>query len=258
MTDRGGKPGRLPGLGRNLAEVLRRDPGLAPKLARTLTRRVDDESLALMVQAARAVEPVLEQAATSKSSRLARLGLKGTAALGRLGVDEVHGRLRDIARAKSIGIVFIDIVGFTSYTAAHGDDAGIGLLAATEDTIGVGLEIGKGVCVKRLGDGFLLAFPSPSQAVRASLQIGGAAKKRGIDLRTVVHAGTPRVDRDDLLGHDVNIAARLLEHCDPGEIVVTDAAKKQAERRLKKVAFATQRQVHVRGATAPMLVHTAA
>jgi adenylate cyclase len=249
--------GRFPALGRGLAAVLQRDPNLAPKIARTLARRIDDESLSLMVQAARAIEPLLERAAASKPSRLKRLGLRGTAALGSLGEDEVHGRLRDIARSKSIGIAFIDIVDFTSYTEAHGDDAGIRLLGAANGIVDKGLEVGKGVCVKRLGDGWLLAFPSPSQAVRASLHIARGAGKADIGLRIAAHAGNPRVDGDDLLGHDVNIAARLLDHCAPGEVLVTESAKRRAERRLKKIRWPTHRWVDVRGARSPILVHSA-
>jgi class 3 adenylate cyclase len=258
MTPESKESRRIPALGRGLAAVLQRDPKLAPKIARTLTRRVDDESLSLMVQAARAIEPVLERAAESKPSRLARLGLKGTAALGRLGQDGVHGRLRDIARSKSIGIVFIDVVDFTSYTAAHGDDAGIRLLDRASGIVDRGVEIGKGVSVKKLGDGWLLAFPSPSQAVRASVHIARAARRAGLGLRIAVHAGSPRVDEDDLLGHDVNIAARLLEHCGPGEVVVTDDAKVRAERRLRTVRWETSRRVDVRGARSAILVHSPA
>jgi class 3 adenylate cyclase len=250
--------GRFPAVGRRLAAVLQRDPRLAPKIARTLTRRVDDESLSLMVQAARAIEPVLERAAESKPSRLARLGLKGTAALGALREDEVHGRLRGISRSKSIGIVFIDVVDFTSYTAEYGDDAGIRLLERANEIVDKGIEIGKGVSVKRLGDGWLLAFPSPSQAVRASILIARSARNKDLELRIAVHAGNPRVDEDDLLGHDVNIAARLLEHCDPGEVVVSDDAKRRAERRLKKVRWPSSRCVDIRGARSPILVHSPA
>lgn len=248
---------RFAALGRGLAAAIQRDPALAPKIARTLTRRIDDEPLSLMIQAARAIEPVLERAAASRRSRLARLGLRGTTALGSLGEDEVHGRLWEIARSKSIGIVFIDIVDFTSYTAARGDDAGIKLLGTAGEIVDKGLEVGRGVCVKRLGDGWLLAFPSPSQALRASLQIGRSARKRAIRLRIAVHAGAPRVDHDDLLGHDVNIAARLLDHCGPGEVVVTDVARLQAERRLKRVVWHTSRRVELRGAPSPILVHSA-
>ena len=121
-----------------------------------------------------------------------------------------------------------------------------------------GLEIGKGVSVKKLGDGWLLAFPSPSQAVRASVHIDRAARKADLGLRIAVHAGNPRVDEDDLLGHDVNIAARLLDHCGPGEIVVTDDAKWQASRRLKTVRWKSSRSVEVRGAGSSILVHSPA
>jgi class 3 adenylate cyclase len=118
--------------------------------------------------------------------------------------------------------------------------------------------------VKHLGDGFLLAFPSASQAVRAVVALRDRIledRKIGkfpLALRAAVHAGEPLIEGDDLLGHDVNLTARLLDHCEPDEVVVSDPAREMAAKRLRKTEFAQQRKVKIRGLTTPTYIWTAA
>ena len=76
-------------------------------------------------------------------------------------------------------------------------------------------------------------------------------------VRIVVHAGEPLVEQDDLLGHDVNLTARLLDQCAPGEVVVSSAAKDLAERRLRKVEFGPPREVKIRGLAGRVTIFTA-
>lgn len=227
---------------------------LLPRLTRSLRRRVDDESLALVAQAARALQPVLARAAAARPGRLTSIGVKGAGAVARLAVEPA-GRLARFDTGREMGIVFVDIADFTAFTAQRGDGAAVELLARTEAVVAGAVGLGRGEIVKRLGDGFLLAFPSPSQGVRAAT-ILMERMRRAIDLdpgspislRISVHAGRPRVSGDDLLGHDVNVAAHLLDHCAPGEVVVSGAAQRAAERRLKRAVFDRPRRVPLRGA----------
>lgn len=236
---------------------------LLPKVARSLRRRVDDESLALVAQAARALEPVLERAAAARPGRLTSMGVRGAGALSRLAAEPA-GRLARFATGRPIGIAFVDIAGFTAFTAQRGDAAALDLLALTENLVGEAVKLGRGEIVKRLGDGFLLAFPTPSQAVRAATALAERAEslrlidpRSSVSLRVAVHAGRPTVRGDDLLGHDVNLAAHLLGHGAPGEVVVSQPAKEAAERRLKRVAFDSPRSVRLRGAPGDLEIFSA-
>jgi class 3 adenylate cyclase len=76
-------------------------------------------------------------------------------------------------------------------------------------------------------------------------------------LRIAVHAGEPLVEGDDLLGHDVNLTARLLDHCKPDEVIVSKPAKELAERRLKKIDFGRERRVKIRGLAGRKTIYTA-
>lgn len=238
--------------------ALRRDPDLVPRMKAELRERIDEEEGAMsrVVQAAGALEPILADAVKKRPSRLSLIGLKSAHLLADLAVEDRRSsrRLEDLARGGTVGIVFVDVSGFTTFTATEGDQAAIELLSKLGDLIEKTAKAGKGEIVKRLGDGFLLAFSSASQAVRAAVSLQEAVRRTQLadesfrlQLRVAVHAGEPLIDQDDLLGHDVNLTARLLDCCKPGRVVISEAAKEMAERRLRKIAFGAPRKVKIRG-----------
>lgn len=249
--------------------ALRRDGDLLPKIAESLRQRLDekDESaMSTVAQAAGALEPILAEAVQRKPSRLGTFGLKSTHLLASLAAedDSASTKLASIAQNQIVGIVFVDVAGFTRFTADHGDDAAIELLGKLNPLTTSVTREGKGEVVKSLGDGYLLAFPSASQAVRGAITLRDKALRLrrsdprfSVSLRLAVHAGEPLIEGDDMLGHDVNLTARLLDHCEPDEIVVSEAAKELAERRLRKVAFARERTVKIRGLTTRVVVYSA-
>ncbi|MGH2806902.1 MAG: adenylate/guanylate cyclase domain-containing protein [Actinomycetota bacterium] len=250
-----------------LIAALRRDPELKPRLTKALRSRIEgaDGRMSTVVQAAEALQPIIEDAVRKRPSRLGKLGLKSAQVLANLTMedDKSNRKLAEIAKGSTIGIVFIDVAGFTSYTEKHGDDVAIELLSELNEIVQKRAKACKGQVVKGLGDGFLVAFPSASQAVRGALalrqgvRVLKTADRKPVRLRIAVHAGEPLVEADDLLGHDVNLAARLLDHCKPGEVVVSRTAKELAEKRLRKVEFGRERRVKIRGLAGPKTIYTA-
>lgn len=242
-----------------ITAALRGDPDLLPKVKGSLREKIDEEKgpMATVVQAAEALEPILEDAVRKRPSRLGRIGLKSAHMLANLAMEDEssNDRLAGIAEGSTVGIVFADIAGFLTFTAEHGDEEASRTLGTLDRTVDQSIKSVRGECVKSLGDGFLLAFPSASQAVRGATTLMEAVRKKErsgdfpLQLRVAVHAGEPLVEGDDLLGHDVNLTARLLDHCDPGEVVVSEAARDLAAKRLKKISFANEREVKVRGLT---------
>lgn len=248
-----------------IVAALRRDPELFSKLAGSLRERIDEDNgrANTVVQAAGALEPVLAEAFERRPSRLTKLGLKSASVVASLAAEDrrANRRLARIASGKTVGIVFVDVEGFTSFTAEKGDVAAIALLRDLSRLIKQKITRFRGEVVKQLGDGFLLAFPSASQAVRAALDLATAVGPRGgqprlpLQLRIAVHAGEPLVEGDDLLGHDVNLAARLLDHCKPGGVLVSETAKELSEKRLKNVAFGKRRLIKIRGLSTRVAVY---
>jgi class 3 adenylate cyclase len=206
------------------------------------------------------LEPVIADAVDKRPSRLGKLGLSSAQLLANLASDGGTSRLAEISRGSTVGIVFADIADFTNFTATNGDDVAVELLTKLHKRVDSIARQHKGECVKSLGDGFLLAFPSASQATSAAIKLAQTSRamaKKGPEfaLRVAVHAGEPSIEANDLLGHDVNLTARLLDHCRPGGVVVSQPAKELAEKRLRKTRFSKPRQVKIKGLTTKVTVH---
>lgn len=247
--------------------ALRKDPDLVPKVAGSLRERIDerDGRMSTFVQSAAALEPVIRRAVRKRPSKLGVLGLRSAHLLATLAAEDARssGRLASIAEKGTVGIVFVDVADFTVLTAELGDGIAIQVLTGLNERILRAIKPCKGELVKSLGDGFLIAFPSASQAVRGATGIRKAVEKAHtrvegwpLHVRIAVHAGEPSIEQDDLLGHDVNLTARLLDHCKPGEVIVSEAAKELAEKRLRTVDFGRKRLVKIRGLSSKTVVYS--
>lgn len=238
--------------------ALRGDPELVPKVKGSLRERIEDQDgpMSRMVQAAGALEPILAEAVSKRPSKLGKFGLKSAHMLADLAAEDHRSnkRLAKFAHGTTLGIVFVDVAGFTTYTERAGDDAARKLLARLSSLVADKARACKGEVVKELGDGFLLVFPAASQAVRGALSLRDVVRKHrekdaefDVVLRCAVHAGEPLIEQDDLFGYDVNLTARLLDHCRPDEVVVSETAKDLAEKRLRSVEFGKRKIAKIRG-----------
>ncbi|HEY6317721.1 MAG TPA: adenylate/guanylate cyclase domain-containing protein [Acidimicrobiia bacterium] len=121
-------------------------------------------------------------------------------------------------------IVFTDIVGFTEFTAVQGDSEAIALLDRQEQMVRAALPSGARI-VKELGDGLLLWLPEACPALVAGLDLldrfGEAAQPSALWVRIGMHWGCPTPRGDDLVGHDVNLAARIVDVAGPGELLLS-------------------------------------
>lgn len=215
-----------------------------------------------LVKAAETLEPILADAVARKPSLLGRLAHGTAQLLSTLATQDgsSNRRLADLAGSSHVGIVFVDVESFTEYTATNGDGAAVELVGRLEREVsGVCRQHG-GEIVKHLGDGFLLAFPSAAPAVAASLDLIDAIETVRANnprfplVRIGVHAGRPSIERDDLIGNDVNITARILDQCDPGKVLITKEAKVLAEQELPSIQFSDAGQLKVRGIPGPIAV----
>ena len=161
-------------------------------------------------------------------------------------------------------IVFTDIVGFTQLTDMHGDDAALALLERQEEMVRVALPAGARV-VKELGDGLLLWFDDPREAIDTCLRLqrdfdavndaaDGSEPAAGdipLWVRIGVHFGCPRRRGDDIIGHDVNLAARIVDLAGPGEVLCSEVTAEVIGDH-PGVGFEPLGPVFVRGITEPV------
>jgi adenylate cyclase len=127
-------------------------------------------------------------------------------------------------------VVFTDLVGFTEFTAVKGDAQAVVLLATQEELVTAALPPDARI-VKELGDGLLLWFPTATSALATALDLQerfeATAEVSGLPLwvRIGVHWGHQTVRRADVVGHDVNVAARIVDVAGPGEVLLSLATR---------------------------------
>ncbi len=159
-------------------------------------------------------------------------------------------------------VVFTDIVGFTEYTALRGDEEALAMLALQERLVREALPEDARV-VKELGDGLLLWFPDACEALRASLLLQERFEREcdesGLPLwvRMGLHSGRQTRRGEDLVGHDVNVAARVVDVAGPGEVLVSEATLAQIEDKLPEITFNELGPVMMKGIPAPVRLYRA-
>jgi adenylate cyclase len=152
-------------------------------------------------------------------------------------------------------IVFTDIVGFTQLTDEHGDDIALTLLERQEELVRRALPDGARV-VKELGDGLLLWFDNPREAIPTALALQRAFESESDDdlpmwVRIGMHHGCPRLRGDDIIGRDVNLASRITDLAAPGEVLCSEATADEVGD-LPGVGFEPLGPVFVRGIADPV------
>ncbi len=121
-----------------------------------------------------------------------------------------------------MAVGFVDAVGFSSFTAAHGDEAAVQIAERLEATT-VELD-GFGVrTVKHLGDGLLAVCEHPAKLVTGIQHVLAfdSSESTSLRLRAGVTVGSVIVRRGDVHGVVVNLAARLCDLAPPGTCWMT-------------------------------------
>ena len=123
---------------------------------------------------------------------------------------------------KLAAIVFTDIVGFTKLTADNQQKAS-DLLDIQRKEIKPIVESHDGQWIKEMGDGLILTFDTITNAVNCSLKIQEKANTiDNLDLRIGIHLGEILEKEGDIIGDDVNVAARIEPFAAPGGIAISN------------------------------------
>ncbi|MGE2772785.1 adenylate/guanylate cyclase domain-containing protein [Rhodococcus sp. 1.20] len=162
---------------------------------------------------------------------------KGFGATVRNSIEDLAGWARverpDLARMTADGdivVVFSDIEGSTARNEELGDREWMKLLERHNKLITKQTEVHGGHIVKNQGDGFMIAFSDPGEAVRCGLVIQQALREsperwNNIRVRMGVHAGKSVRRGDDLFGLNVAMAARVAGQARGGEILVSESVR---------------------------------
>jgi class 3 adenylate cyclase/pimeloyl-ACP methyl ester carboxylesterase len=107
-------------------------------------------------------------------------------------------------------VLFTDIVGSTAQSARVGDTTWRGMLESHDRIAWKVVDQRRGKLVKNTGDGLLVTFDSPSEAIAATSTLTQELAGVGLTIRAGLHAGEVEVREDgDVVGLAVNLAARV-------------------------------------------------
>jgi adenylate cyclase len=156
-----------------------------------------------------------------------------------------------------VAILFTDLVGFSDWALETGDEAALEVLRLVGDVEQKAVSSNKGAVIKRLGDGAMAVFGDSHQAVSAALDAQQGISEIEVDgyrptQRAGVHRGTPRKVKGDFLGVDVNIAARVGDCADGGEVLISESVREELDGRRFK--FGSSRELSAPGAPADLTV----
>jgi pimeloyl-ACP methyl ester carboxylesterase len=118
-------------------------------------------------------------------------------------------------------VLFTDIVASTEHAAATGDERWRAVLQRFGEITADAAERFGGTVVKSTGDGHLITFDGPTQAIRCAEALRDDAEKLSIETRIGIHTGECELIDTDIGGIAVHIAARILGQAGAGEILVS-------------------------------------
>src|SRR3954470_12354692 len=161
----------------------------------------------------------------------------------------------------TVTILFSDIEGSTELNERLGDQAFFELLREHNEIVRDQVRVHRGFEVKSQGDGFMIAFASPTDGVECSIAVQRALAARvdagasePILVRMGLHTGEAIRERDDFFGRNVVLAARIAAQARGGEILVSAPLKELAEG-AGDVTFGDPRELGLKGLSGTHTVH---
>ena len=183
---------------------------------------------------------------------------KGVGAAMRSSIEELADWAEveqpDLARLTWHGfvvILFSDIEDSTALNERMGDRAWVWLIERHNKLMRKLVNDHSGHVVKSQGDGFMVAFAHPDEAVQCGIAVqraltGGVNRMRSgnIRVRIGIHMGKSVQRGDDLFGRNVAMAARVAAEAEGGEILVSESVHDAVG---DDFAFGAAREVELKG-----------
>ncbi len=173
------------------------------------------------------------------------------------------GRSAKSARRAATGpvtILFTDMEGSTAFTQHLGDARAQDVVRTHNAIVREALKAHGGAEIKHTGDGIMASFPLASGALECAIAMQEAFAERNeagpeqsIRVRIGVNAGEPVAEDADLFGTAVQLARRVCDHAEPGQILVSDVVRGLASG--KGFLFADTGDVALKGFEEPVRLY---
>ena len=158
-------------------------------------------------------------------------------------------------------ILAADVVGFSAMMERDEEKTYAQIETLRRELIEPALAKHQGRLVKTTGDGFLAEFASPVEAVRSALGIQeqlcalGGPELQAFRLRIGMTLGDILVAADgDIYGDSVNVAARLQQMAEPGDVCLSGALYDQVDRKIDQI-FENRGEHHIKNIDRPVRVY---
>ena len=159
-------------------------------------------------------------------------------------------------------IMAADVVGYSRLTGLDEEDTHVRLTNLLRSLVEPKIAEHRGRVVKNTGDGFLAEFSSVVDAVRCALDVQrgmadrniNVPQEKRIEFRMGINIGDVIIDRGDIFGDGVNIAARLEGVAEPGGICVSGRVLEDVQGKLK-IAFEDAGDQQLKNIVRPVRVY---
>ena len=118
-------------------------------------------------------------------------------------------------------VLFTDVVSSTGRTAELGDRRWREVRGDLDATLHRQVERFRGTVIAGTGDGALSTFDGPARAIHCARSISEAVRGLDLEVRSGLHTGELELLDGDVGGFAVNLAARVMEHAETGEVLVS-------------------------------------
>jgi class 3 adenylate cyclase len=133
------------------------------------------------------------------------------------------------ARRVEVVVMFTDIVDFTAYCDAHGEEASLALVTRHENLVFPLVTGHDGTIIKTIGDAVMAYFTNPEKAALAGQAIMNAVEDQNttksdaeqMHLRAAFNIGPVMIKNNDLFGDAVNLASRMMGVGQPDQIMIS-------------------------------------
>lgn len=156
--------------------------------------------------------------------------------------------------------LFTDIVGSTDLTQSVGDVKAMTIIRKHNEVVRNNLITHDGKEIKHTGDGIMACFVSAFKAVNCAKEIQKALKtfrndnpEYPLHVRIGLNTGEPVTEGDDFFGTTVQLAARLCNKAESGQVLVSNIVKELCMG--KDINFSDLGQTELKGFSSPMLIY---